>query len=194
MLSSKARGLARGVVDPLARALARIGVTADGLTLLGLAGSLVAGGVAAAGHPRLGGLLLLLAAVPDMLDGAVARLSGSSGPRGAFLDSVADRLSDAAVLVGLVWLGVSTDQPRVALLAAVVLALGLTVSYVKARAQSLGFSCDVGIAERPERVILLALTLLTGLLEVGLWVLAVLSALTVAQRVATVWRQAGRAG
>jgi CDP-diacylglycerol---glycerol-3-phosphate 3-phosphatidyltransferase len=191
MLSSKARAAANRVTEPVGRALARTGVTANALTMLGLAGSVVAGVLVGSGNERLGGLITLLAGLPDVLDGAVAKASGSSGPRGAFLDSVVDRLSDAAVLLGVVWFAADSDQPRLAMLAALVMALALVISYIKARAQSLGFSCDVGIAERPERVLLLGGFLLLGLTELGLWVLLALTAVTVVQRVWTVWRQAG---
>jgi len=190
MLSSKARTAANRVTEPVGRALARTGVTANFLTMLGLAGSVAAGALVGAGQVQLGGLVTLLAGLPDVLDGAVAKASGSSGPRGAFLDSVVDRLSDAAVLLGVVWLGAATDAPRLAFLAALVMALALVISYIKARAQSVGFSCEVGIAERPERVLLLGAFLLAGFAELGLWVLLVLSAITVVQRVWTVWRQA----
>jgi CDP-diacylglycerol--glycerol-3-phosphate 3-phosphatidyltransferase len=190
VLSSKARRAVSHVVDPVGQSLARAGVTANTLTLVGLAGSVAAGVLVGGGHTAAGGAVTLLAGLPDMLDGAVAKASGSAGARGAFLDSVVDRLSDAAVLLGVVWLGAARDQPRVAFLAGLVLALSMSVSYVKARAQSLGFTCDVGIAERPERLLVLGAALLFGLLEVGLWVLVVATTVTVGQRVVTVWRQA----
>jgi CDP-diacylglycerol--glycerol-3-phosphate 3-phosphatidyltransferase len=192
--SDKARNLSRHVTEPAGQALARAGVTANGLTLLGLAGSLAAGVLIASGHPRTGGAVSLLSGLPDMLDGAVAKASGRVGRRGAFLDSVADRVSDAAVLTGIVWLAVGYDQLRLAVLASMVLSLSLIISYVKARAESLGFDCNVGIAERPERVIVLGFALLLGHPLAGLWVLAVATAVTVVQRVATVWQQAADAG
>jgi CDP-diacylglycerol--glycerol-3-phosphate 3-phosphatidyltransferase len=190
VLSSKARSAVRHVVDPVGQSLARVGVTANALTFVGLAGSLAAGALLASGRTALGGAVSLLAGLPDMLDGAVAKATGSAGARGAFLDSVVDRFSDAAVLFGLIWLGADRDEPRLAVLAAVVLTLSLIVSYVRARAQSLGFACDVGIAERPERVLVLGASLLFGVVEIGLWVLVAATALTVAQRVRVVWRQA----
>lgn len=190
MLSTKARVAVRHIVDPLGHALARAGITANALTLAGLALSIVAGALIGTGWGRLGGAATLLAGLPDMLDGAVAKASGSAGDRGAFLDSVVDRLSDGAVLLGVVWLAADTDQPRLAILAAAVLTFSQVVSYARARAQSLGFTCDVGIAERPVRVIVLALSLIVGVLEIGLWLLAVATAVTVAQRIHTVMQQA----
>ncbi len=176
---------------PIGANIRRTGSTADHLTA---AAVVLAGAAAVAignGALRAGLLLLVLCALPDLLDGAVAKASGSAGPRGAFFDSVVDRLSDAAVLIGVVFWAAANGPARVAPLAAGVLALSLAVSYVKARAQSLGFDCEVGIAERPERLIVLGAALVTGLVEPGLWLLLAATAITVGQRVVHVWRQAG---
>jgi CDP-diacylglycerol--glycerol-3-phosphate 3-phosphatidyltransferase len=187
--SNKARNSFRHVTEPAGHALAKAGFTANSLTVIGLAGSVSAGVLIASGHARVGGLLSLLSGLPDMLDGAVAKATGGSSRRGAFLDSVVDRLSDAAVLAGIIWLGIASNQPRVAVLAAMVMALSLIVSYVKARAESLGYECNVGIAERPERVVVLGIALLVGHVLAGLWVLVVAAAITVIQRVMRVWQQ-----
>ena len=190
MLSSdKARNSFRHVTEPAGHALAKAGFTANSLTVIGLAGSVGAGILIASGYARVGGLLSLLSGLPDMLDGAVANATGRSSRRGAFLDSVVDRLSDAAVLAGIVWLGISRNEPRVAVLAAMVMALSLIVSYVKARAESLGYECNVGIAERPERVVVLGVALLVGHVLAGLWVLVIAAAITVVQRIMRVWQQ-----
>jgi CDP-diacylglycerol--glycerol-3-phosphate 3-phosphatidyltransferase len=187
--SNKARNSFRHVTEPAGHALAKAGFTANSLTVIGLAGSVGAGFLIASGYARVGGLLSLLSGLPDMLDGAVAKATGRSSRRGAFLDSVVDRLSDAAVLAGIVWLGISRNEPRVAVLAAMVLALSLIVSYVKARAESLGYECNVGIAERPERVVVLGVALLVGHVLAGLWVLVIAAAITVVQRIMRVWQQ-----
>jgi CDP-diacylglycerol--glycerol-3-phosphate 3-phosphatidyltransferase len=107
---------------------------------------------------------------------------------------VVDRLSDAAVLAGIVWLASVRGQPTLVMLAALVLGLSLIVSYIKARAESLGFVCNVGIAERPERVIVLGIALLIGHAEAGLWVLAAGTAVTVVQRILVVWQQSDAVG
>jgi phosphatidylinositol phosphate synthase len=187
--SNKARNSFRHVTEPAGHALAKAGFTANSLTAIGLAGSVSAGVLIASGHARVGGLLSLLSGLPDMLDGALAKATGRNSRRGAFLDSVVDRLSDAAVLAGIVWLGIASNEPRVAVLAAMVMALSLIVSYVKARAESLGYECNVGIAERPERVVVLGIALLVGHVLAGLWVLVVAAAITVVQRVMRVWQQ-----
>jgi len=189
VLSSKARDTFRHVTEPAGYALARAGVTANSLTAVGLAGSLGAGVLIASGHPQIGGAVSLLSGLPDMLDGAVAKASGHASRRGAFLDSVVDRLSDAAVLAGIVWLAAARGLGTMAVLATLVLGLSLIVSYVKARAESLGFACNVGIAERPERVIVLGVALLLGHPEAGLWVLVAGTVITVVQRILTVWQQ-----
>ena len=189
MLSSKARDTFRHVTEPAGHALARVGITANGLTAIGLAGSLGAGALIATGQPVVGGAVSLLSGLPDMLDGAVAKASGRASRKGAFLDSVVDRLSDAAVLSGLIWFAVARDRGVTAVLAGIVLGLSLIVSYIKARAESLGFACNVGIAERPERVIVLGLALLLGHAEAGLWVLVAGTAITVVQRILVVWQQ-----
>jgi CDP-diacylglycerol--glycerol-3-phosphate 3-phosphatidyltransferase len=189
VLSSKARDTFRHVTEPAGHALAKAGITANGLTAIGLAGSLGAGALIATGRPVLGGAVSLLSGLPDMLDGAVAKASGRVSRKGAFLDSVVDRLSDAAVLSGVIWFALARDLGVMAMLAAVVLGLSLIVSYIKARAESLGFACNVGIAERPERVIVLGLALLLGHAEAGLWVLVAGTAITVVQRILVVWEQ-----
>jgi CDP-diacylglycerol---glycerol-3-phosphate 3-phosphatidyltransferase len=189
VLSSKARDTLRHVTEPAGNALARAGITANSLTAVGLAGSLGAGALIATGQPEIGGAVSLLSGLPDMLDGAVAKATGRASRRGAFLDSVVDRLSDAAVLGGIIWFAVAGDHGTTAMLAALVLSLSLIVSYIKARAESLGFACNVGIAERPERVIVLGFALVLGHAEAGLWVLVAGTAITVVQRILVVWQQ-----
>jgi CDP-diacylglycerol--glycerol-3-phosphate 3-phosphatidyltransferase len=126
----------------------------------------------------------------------MARLRGSTGKWGALLDSTVDRISDAAVLGSVAYWLATTGQHRAATVALVSLILGQLVSYVKARAEGLGFKANVGIAERAERLLIIGVGgLLAGLglkpaLEVALWVLAVLSAVTIGQRMIFVYRQA----
>jgi CDP-diacylglycerol---glycerol-3-phosphate 3-phosphatidyltransferase len=134
-----------------------------------------------------------------MLDGVLARLKGTSGAFGAFLDSTLDRIADAAVFAGLtIWL-VRTGQDPLACVALFCLVAGALISYAKARAEGLGIPCDVGFAERTERMLLTLVPAgLTGLgvpyvLAIVLWVLAVLSVVTFGQRVAAVWRGAASA-
>lgn len=195
------RAVVGRVVDPAARFLLRIGLTPDAVTLLG---TVAVAGIALwlfpTGHLFAGAVLIGVFVLTDMLDGAMARLSGRSGPWGAFLDSTLDRVADAAVFVGLAWWFAEGGDDRVLLgLTLYCLVGGALVSYAKARAEGLGLRCDVGIAERTERiVIVLIATGLSGLgvpfaQAVGLWLLAALTTVTVVQRIVHVRRQT-RAG
>lgn len=185
--------LVRRYIVPFASGLVHAGLTANAVTVLGFCITIAAAVLVATGTLFAGGLVLLAGAGFDMLDGAVARASGGGSPRGAFLDSTLDRLSDAALFLGAFWwLSEQGDTLGVWLtLAAMV--LSFMVSYVRARAEGLGFSCRVGIAERPERIIALAAGLLFGLLVPAMALLVVGSAVTVLQRCAHVWKQAAKA-
>lgn len=184
---------------PLGRRLAQAGVSPDVITVVGTLG--VSAG-ALAFYPRgsfLVGTLVITAFVfSDMVDGAVARAGGGSGsPWGAFLDSSLDRVADAAVFTGIVlWYAGRGHDLLLCSLALYCLVSGLLTSYVKARAQGLGLRCDVGIAERSERlIVILAGCGLSGIFGlpvirvVALWLLAVASTVTVVQRLVVVRRQ-----
>ncbi len=166
------------------------------LTVLGAVG-VVAGALALfpTGHLFAGCLVCTGFVLTDMLDGALARIQGTTGKFGAFLDSTLDRVGDAAVFGGIaIWLATGGHDKLSAAVALFCLVAGLLVSYSKARAEGLGVKCDVGIAERTERLIIgLGAIGLAGLgvpyvLSVGLWILAVLSAITFGQRVYAVRR------
>lgn len=176
------------IVPPVGRSLAACGLTADTLTALGLVLTGVSAALLVTGRPAVAGWVLVAAGLSDMLDGAVARARGQSGPLGAFYDSVADRVSDGAILAALAW-HVRSDPGLFALAAAALVGAQVT-SYTRARAESLGADCSVGLLERPERAILVMAGLVFGdLLEVVLWVLAAGALVTVVQRVAHVRRQ-----
>jgi CDP-diacylglycerol--glycerol-3-phosphate 3-phosphatidyltransferase len=172
----------------------RLPITPNQLTVSGLLVTIVAAVLVALDHPFSGGLVLLFAGVFDIFDGALARASNRSYPYGAFLDSTTDRMSEAAVMVALV---VYFQRHHVFLgpVLVVLAACGsLLVSYVRARAQSLGFTCDGGLLARPERVLLTVAGLLltpfnAGVLLVIVGFLAVFTNLTAVQRVWIVWRQ-----
>lgn len=186
------------VTEPVARRLAAIGVTPDVITIVGTIG--VSGG-ALGFYPRgsfwVGTLVITAFVFSDMLDGAVARASGRSGPWGAFLDSTLDRIGDGAVFGGIaLWYAGGGHSPLLCALALYDLVAGAVTSYAKARAESLGLTCNVGIAERSERLIfVLVLTGFSGLFhvpelrEAALWGLAVATTITVIQRIVTVWQQ-----
>lgn len=199
MLKVLRPGLAR-LLTPVSEALARTPLTPNMLTVTGAVG-MTAGALALfpTGHLFAGTLVCTGFVLTDMLDGALARVRGSTGPFGAFLDSTLDRVGDAAVFTGIaIWLATGGHDRLLAVVALFCLVAGLLVSYTKARAEGLGLRCDVGIAERTERLLIALVAIgLAGLgvpyvLSVGLWILAVLSAITFGQRVNAVRRAAGR--
>jgi CDP-diacylglycerol--glycerol-3-phosphate 3-phosphatidyltransferase len=178
-------------LQPVGANLKRSGITADHLTLAGIVMAVGAAIAIANGALRLGFVLLLLTAVPDVLDGAVAKASGTATPRGAFFDSVADRVTDALLLVGVAWYLENRHPGHIAILPMAVLAMSMLISYERAKAESLGFDARGGLMERAERLIALAFGLLfEGLLIAVLWVMLVLTAVTAVQRFVRVWSQA----
>lgn len=177
-------------IMPLGSGLVRLGVSANMVTVIGFLITVAASIVVAGGRLLDGGLVLLLGAGFDMLDGAVARASGGGSKRGAFLDSTLDRLSDAAIFLGVAWWLAGTENRLGVSLALGAMVLGLMVSYVRARAEGLGFDCRVGLAERPERVLIVSAGLLFNQLVPALALLTLASALTLAQRCVHVWKQA----
>lgn len=181
------------VVRPLGHSLRRLGLTADWLTVAGLVLAAAAAVVIGLGHLWLGLVLVILAALPDLLDGAVAKASGSSSLRGAYFDSVIDRVTDGLLFGGVAWYLAGTDGGRVGLLPMAVFGLAALISYQRAKAESLGFSAKGGIMERAERIVLLCFGLLfDALLVPVLWVMLTLTAVTAVQRFVKVWRQASQ--
>lgn len=169
--------------DPAGRGLFRLRLRPNHLTVIGLVVSFFAAAAFISGHLRGAGCLLVLAGLCDLLDGSLARASGQVTAFGAFLDSVIDRYSDLIVLLGIVVLFARTPNARGALVAMAGLVGSVMVSYTKARAESIGIECNVGVMERPERMICLIAGAILDLLEPALWVLAVLANLTAVQRI-----------
>jgi soluble lytic murein transglycosylase len=180
---SRYREPLRAWTDPIGHLLFRLRLRPNHLTLAGLGVSFVAAAAFMTGRTRLGGVLLLLAGLFDFFDGSLARASGQVTPFGAFLDSVIDRYSDLIVLLAIVVLFVQMPHARGALVAMAALVGSVMVSYTKARAESIGVECNVGMMERPERMICLIAGALLDLLEPALWLLAVLANLTALQRI-----------
>jgi CDP-diacylglycerol---glycerol-3-phosphate 3-phosphatidyltransferase len=201
MLSLRVRPLIARAVDPVAAALLRAGVSPDAVTVAGTLG-VVTGALAffPRGELFVGTMIVTAFVLTDVLDGAMARRIERRSLFGAWLDSTCDRLADAAVFSGLVlWFVQGGNDTLLAGVALFCLVAGSVVSYAKARAEGLGLRCDVGFAERTERLIIgLVGAGLSGLgvswaLPVGLWLLAVASAVTVGQRLLEVRRQAAAA-
>ncbi len=185
-----------GAVDPVARLLLRMHVSPDAVTI---GGTVAVVTVALVCLPQgwfiPAVILLVVLALSDLLDGTMARMAGTSGPWGNFLDATMDRLSDGAIFGALALYGAFHEQPWIAAAAILALVTGQVTSYAKARAEAVGATANVGIAERAERLIVAGIAaLLTGfgvpyVLPGALWLLGALGLVTIAQRVATVRKQ-----
>jgi CDP-diacylglycerol--glycerol-3-phosphate 3-phosphatidyltransferase len=187
-LTDWARARASGVLEPLAGWLGRLGVGANAVTVVGFLLQVGVSGLFATGRLRWGGVVLSLVAPLDALDGAVARETGSDGPFGAFLDSTLDRLSDAALVLGLAAQRYQVGALMEAALLVGALVFALMVSYTRARAEALGAGCTVGLLTRLERILLIVLLSTLELISVLAWALALLSLVTFLQRVVHVYR------
>ena len=199
MLNRHARGFFTALFSPLARWLLRIGVSPDAITIVGTAGVVVGALVFyPLGQLWWGTLFITAFIFSDVIDGIMARLQNGGGRWGNFLDSTLDRVADGALFAGLaVWFFTGGQNTGIAVAAMVCLVLGMVVSYARAKAESLGYTANVGIAERAERLVsVLVVTGLTGLglppvaLLVTLVLLALASFMTIVQRVSSVRRQA----
>jgi CDP-diacylglycerol---glycerol-3-phosphate 3-phosphatidyltransferase len=188
-LRTSGRAGVRRYVDAAAKVLIRVGVSANAVTVAGTAVVVGASVLLLAPGHLLAGLLVVAASVlTDMLDGAIARVNGTTSRFGALLDSNCDRLADGAIFAGLAYFLLAEDRGLGGALALWALIASQMVSYVRARAESLGADCNVGIAERPERLIIAAAAVLAEVLgvpwalEAGMGLLGVLASITVVQR------------
>jgi CDP-diacylglycerol---glycerol-3-phosphate 3-phosphatidyltransferase len=213
LVSNEARDRVRGLARPVALAMGRLGLTPNGLTVIGFAGTCVAAVAAAAQLWVIAGILVIAFGIFDMFDGALARATGRTSQFGAFLDSTLDRTGESLVLAGVAYGAATAGFAFGAGAAAAAIAFASVVTYARAKAEVIGLKGDVGIAPRPERLVILAVGLvLTGLLggvipsggsiggnwpgpggtialAVALTLITVLSAITVVQRIVVVRRQ-----
>jgi CDP-diacylglycerol---glycerol-3-phosphate 3-phosphatidyltransferase len=195
MLQASLRAPVTKIITPLCRALLRIGISANAMTVIGSLGTFVASiYFFAHGKFFVGTIVITLVVLTDLLDGTLARLSPRGASAwGALLDSTLDRLGDSVILGSLLYWLIAQSDLLVPIVLVALISGGL-VSYVKARAESLNISCNGGLAERTERlIVLLVATGLHGLgvsyiLAIGLWILAIVSTITVAQRLLIVYR------
>lgn len=188
--NADARKVVSGILLPPARLLIRLHVSPDAITVLGtLAAVLTALICFPQGYFVAGTLFITFFALADLLDGTMARLLGTSGPWGNFLDATLDRIADGAIFAGFIWWALNNDNVWVGVAAALALVTGQVTSYAKARAEAVGATANVGIAERAERlIIILAAAFFTGLgvpyvLPIALWVIGGLGMITVVQRI-----------
>jgi CDP-diacylglycerol--glycerol-3-phosphate 3-phosphatidyltransferase len=213
LVSNETRDRLRGVARPVALALGRLGLTPNALTIIGFVGTAVAAGAAAAQWWLVAGVLVIVFGIFDMFDGALARATGKASPFGAFLDSTLDRTGENLVYAGIAVGCAGAAFPLGVGLAGVAVAFASTVTYTRAKAESLGLTGDVGVAPRPERLVILAIGLaLAGILGgvsgsgggvLGNWtgsggtpaltlalgLITALSAITVVQRILSVRAQ-----
>jgi CDP-diacylglycerol--glycerol-3-phosphate 3-phosphatidyltransferase len=177
------RGALLFLLRPLVRWLSVMRVRPDTLTVVGWTLVLCAAVLFGLGHARVAGLVMLAGGVFDALDGAVARETNRMTYFGAFLDSTLDRISEAAVFVGLIFFYAGADRPYETLIAAVAMTFSLLTSYTRARAEGLNISCEVGLLERAGRVVILSVCSIVGLPTVGLVLVAVGAVVTTTQRI-----------
>jgi CDP-diacylglycerol---glycerol-3-phosphate 3-phosphatidyltransferase len=193
-LAELRRIAARRITEPLSAALVKSRIKPNTLTWCALAISLIAAATIATNHLLIGGFLVLISGLFDILDGALARLTNQATRFGALLDSTFDRISDAVLLLGLLVLYIWRGGTVEIILIFLALIASLLTSYVRARSEGLGINCPIGLFTRTERVIILALGLLVSPLYkysifIALLLLVVFGFVTVIQRLVYVWRQ-----
>lgn len=189
MISEAVGSRVRAFTLRTGEALARLGLTPNMITTIGVLLSVAVAVVIGIGNLAVGGVLFLIASGFDMLDGAVARAAGSVTKFGGFLDSTLDRYSETIVLAGVLYYLLETPDAKVGALLVFAATTGsLLISYARARAESAGFHASVGLLARPERVVILAVGLFIGQLLPALWILAVGTHVTVLMRIFHVWR------
>ena len=188
--NADARTIVSGILLPPARLLIRLHVSPDAITVLGTVAAVLTALICfPQGYFVAGTLLITFFALADLLDGTMARLSGTSGPWGNFLDATLDRIADGAIFAGFIWWALNNDNVWVGVAATLALVTGQVTSYAKARAEAVGATANVGIAERAERlIIILAAAFFSGLgvpyvLPIALWIIGGLGFITVVQRI-----------
>lgn len=192
MITKALQAWARGIARRAAQIFVRTPITPNMLTLFGLVLNIVVATLLATGHLVAGGVMIIVAGLFDMLDGALAKITNRVSAFGAFLDSVVDRYSEAVVLLGLLlyyYQQLSIQRVTEVVLIYAILFGSVMISYTRARAEGLNIKNEVGLMARPERIILLAVGLLfnTVLLIPVLWVLAIGTQITAIQRIVHVW-------
>ena len=192
MLSQTIGRICRAILNLMVRGLSLLGISPNLLTLVGFLITLLAAWFLAQGRFFDAGIVIIFSGIFDMLDGRVARVTQSETPFGAFFDSVLDRYSDMALFLGLLIHYARAEQMTYLVLSGIVMIGAVMTSYTRARAESLIERCKVGFMERPERMVLIIIGALSGKMAPVLWVMAVMSNLTVIHRIVYTWKQAPR--
>jgi len=188
MLTDKVRQWSRGVIDPVIRLVSRTGISPNGVTVIGFLLMVVVGLVLSQGYLRLAGVLLILAAFFDAIDGALARMQDRVTRFGAFFDSTLDRYAEVAIFLGILIYFLGQGAGTEVILTYIAIAGSLMVSYTRARGEGLGVSVRGGLLSRLERMAILIILLLLNQLSIALWILAPLTNLTALQRIWLTWR------
>ncbi|MFB0535260.1 MAG: CDP-alcohol phosphatidyltransferase family protein [Anaerolineae bacterium] len=191
MLTDLVRKRMRWLLEPLARLINRTGISPNLLTLIGFVLTVGVAYVLATGHLQIGGVLLAVVGTFDALDGTLARLAGRRSRFGAFLDSTVDRLSEAAIYLGLLVHYTQQGSQQESFLIYATFVGSLMVSYARARAEGIGIECKMGILTRFERAVVLVVGLILNQMLITLWIMAILSNFTALQRMYHVWRATG---
>jgi CDP-diacylglycerol--glycerol-3-phosphate 3-phosphatidyltransferase len=189
-LAELRKNAARQITSPIVQVIRKSKVTPDSLTWIGLLINIAAGAIIAYNHLIIGGVLVLVSGLFDILDGALARSTNKTTRFGALLDSTFDRLSEAAIFVGLLILYLGKGEVLMPTLVSLAMVGSFVTSYVRARAEGLGLDCQTGLFTRAERVIILVLGLMFNpILVIVMAILVALSFVTVGQRMAYVWAE-----
>ncbi len=188
--SDRARVVFKGILDPVGAFFNRLGIYPNTMTLMGLAGTIIGAILLAFGYITVGGILIMVMGLVDSIDGTMARLRGMPSDFGAFVDSVTDRYSELFIYGGLLYY--FTQKGDMLAVLGIYIAAGgsVLVSYIRARAASLGMDTKVGFLGRFERYLVLAPSLILSIPMVGVWIIAVLANITAIQRIMDVRRQA----
>jgi CDP-diacylglycerol--glycerol-3-phosphate 3-phosphatidyltransferase len=191
MFSSYGRRLLAAPLSKIVPLLEATGISPNGLSVIGFCFSTLIAVLLAFGLLVVGGILLIFAALFDTLDGALARATGQVSKFGAFLDSTLDRYSEGVILIGLTYYYAQLGSSTLELVLLGITLLGsLMVSYTRARAEALGFEAKVGLLQRPERVVILVIGLITGWMTIALAILALFTNVTALQRILAVKQEA----
>ncbi|MBN2104396.1 CDP-alcohol phosphatidyltransferase family protein [bacterium] len=190
VITDKVKKQYYSIVDPLINLFIRLNAHPNIFTMIGLVLSIIASVFAGMGIFRIAGLFLLISGMCDSIDGTIARRSGQTTKFGALLDSTLDRYSEMFVFFGLAFYFMKDHAYLTSMALAIGLGGSLMVSYIRARAEGLGFKCSIGLMQRAERIILLAFGAITTetVLIMSIWIIAILSNVTAIQRVAFIWK------
>jgi CDP-diacylglycerol--glycerol-3-phosphate 3-phosphatidyltransferase len=188
-LTDRLRVRFKGILDPIGAFFNRLGLMPNTMTMLGLVGNVIGSVFLALGHMTIGGLIVLAMGPVDSLDGTMARLRGMPTDFGAFVDSVTDRYSELVIFGGLIYYYLTQSEWLLVMVSFAAACGSVLVSYIRARAASLGMDTKVGVLTRFERYIVLAPCLVLNIPWLGVWIIAVLANLTALQRIYDVRRQ-----